>query len=76
MDHHINTFNATRVERCLEELILSAEDARRAADERSYYISLGRRYGATWEQMGKALGITGDAVRMSHKRARKAAERG
>ena len=63
------TPEATRKDRVLEYLAMAREDLQRAERTRDYYTTLGRRYGLSWEEMGRALGTTGAAVRLRMKRA-------
>lgn len=49
-------------------LKLAAEDIQRAYKIRDYYITIGRREGLTWKQMGEALNIPPDTLRMRTRR--------
>lgn len=53
--------------RRLDEHLLATDDLRRAT---GYWVDLARRYGAAWEDIGHALGTTGDAARKAHTRRR------
>ena len=69
MNDSTQTPEATRKDRVLEYLAMAREDLQRAERTRDYYTTLGRRYGLSWEEMGRALGTTGAAVRLRMKRA-------
>ena len=56
------------IHRCrLDEHQVAADDLCRAT---GYWVDLARRYGVAWDDIGHALGTTGNAARKAHMRRR------